>query len=638
MSIEIYMAAQRDALREMRTLKAEGENPYLPVLAEIVPEYTRLTQVHLGVQQIAVSQIAGTVTSGRTTAFSRSFGPLLEPNTEFASKWAVLYDAVLDEGLRQPVTVLEYYNRYYVAEGNKRVSVMRRLDAPLLEADVTRVLPAAEDSVRYRVYQEFLSFYEETRINFLLFTREGSYARLRELAGQTAGERWPSEAVYDLQSCLTRFTQAYEQQFGGKPPIPAGDALLIDLEVYGYAQSISKTPAEHARDIDRIRSEFLVAAADKPAVLLSHASETRPGLLSSMLHRQPSVLRCAFLYNSAPERSGWTYWHELGREALAETFGSRVETTYKADVTAEEAADVIEGWIGEGITVIFAASPVFLEACIRESALHPEIKILNCSLLASYHNVRSYYLRIYEAKFVLGMIAGAMTENDRIGYIADYPIYGVPASINAFARGAQMTNPRARVYLDWSTLPGHEPERALDEKGACLISSRDIRAPMLESRAFGLYHAHAGQIRNLAMPVWNWSRLYESILRSILIGAFAGEGEHNADRAMNYYMGMSSGAIDLALSERLPTGVRQLAELMQDSVRRGDIHPFTGPMRDQDSTLHLEAGAILDRQDIIRMDYLADNVEGVIPKLADLTDTAQRLVRLQGIRAAVQNS
>ena len=115
------------------------------------------------------------------------------------------------------------------------------------------------------------------------------------------------------------------------------------------------------------------------------------------------------------------------------TFGSRVETVCSENVSQADAESVIEQFIADGYDVIFAASPVFLDACIRQCAAHPNAKILNCSVLASYHNVRSYYLRIYEAKFILGAIAAALSEGDSIGYIADYPIYGTPASVNAFA-------------------------------------------------------------------------------------------------------------------------------------------------------------------------------------------------------------
>ena len=353
-----------------------------------------------------------------------------------------------------------------------------------------------------------------------------------------------------------------------------------------------------------------------------------------MLRRPPQTVRCAFLYNRNPEISSWTYWHELGRKALEETFGSRVETVARADIQPEQAEGVIDELVKAGYDIVFATSPVFLDACIRQSVAHPEAKILNCSLLASYHNVRSYYLRIYEAKFILGAIAGTMTENDRIGYIADYPIYGVPASINAFALGAQMTNPRAKIYLDWSTLRAHSPESALRERDVHILSSRDISAPHMNTRAFGLYQEIDGQIANLAMPVWNWQKLYEGIVRSILTGAWTDEGSVNADRALSYYMGMSTDAIDIICSQRVPNRVRRLVDLLHERMHSGAFLPFVGPVNGQDGTLRVPEDVALTPQEIIRMDYLAENVVGRIPRIDELTDVAQRLVSLQGIRAA----
>ena len=532
MSMKHYLAARKEGLKQQHAAQARGQDPYLPVLSELVPTLNKLTQVPLGLVQIALDQIEGTATKGRTTAFSRGFMPLLEPDSEFASKWSVLYDGIVEDGLRQPIVALEYYNRFYIVEGNKRVSVMRRLDAVSIEADVTRVLPEPEDSERYRVYQEFLSFYADTKINFITFTREGSYEKLYKLMGKTPGKKWSPEDLFDFQSCFYRFQQAYSAKAEGSAPMPACDALLIYLEVFGYEDSVEKTPAEFGQEIERIWSEFVVAAANKPAALLSQPTEAKPGFLQSVWHKPPQTVRCAFLYNRSPQDSGWSYWHELGRKALEDTFGSRVETVCRECVAQEDAQEVIERFIEDGYDVIFAASPVFLDACIRQCAIHPNAKILNCSLLASYHNVRSYYLRVYEAKFVLGAIAAALSESDEIGYIADYPIYGTPTSINAFALGAQMVNPRAQIVLEWSTLPGHSPEAALAARGVHIISSRDISAPHLESRAFGLYHEQDGVIANLAMPIWNWGKLYEGIVRSILTGAWSDEGEHNADRAM----------------------------------------------------------------------------------------------------------
>ena len=633
MAMEDYFLARKEGLRELHNMQLRGEDPSLPVLSELVPSLNHLTQVPLGLVQIGIDQIAGTATKGRTTAFSRSFLPLLDPNSEFASKWSLLFDGVVEEGLRQPVTALEYYNRFYIVEGNKRVSVMRRLDAVFIEANVTRVLPEPEDSERYRVYQEFLQFYDDTRLNTVYFEHEGDFARLYERLGKKPGERWSAEDVFDFQSFFYRFTQAYDEQ-EARPPMPAANAMLVYLEVFGYENSVSKAPAEFREDIRRIESEFAVAASGKPAALLAQPTEKQQSILQSVLRRPPQKVRCAFLYNRNPEASSWTYWHELGRNALEETFGKRVETVARADTAPEQAGAVIDELVRAGYDIVFATSPVFLDACIRQSVAHPEAKILNCSLLASYHNVRSYYLRIYEAKFILGAIAGTMTENDRIGYIADYPIYGVPASINAFALGAQMTNPRAKIYLDWSTLRAHSPESALRERDVRILSSRDISAPHMKTRAFGLYQEIDGQIQNLAMPVWNWQKLYEGIVRSVLTGAWTDEGSVNADRALSYYMGMSTDAIDIISSQRVPSRVRRLVELLHERMRAGAFLPFVGPVCGQDGAVRVPEDVALTPQEIIRMDYLAENVVGRIPRIDELSDVAQRLVSLQGIRAA----
>ncbi len=631
MAIDHYLHAQKKAQKFTHALQTKGEDTSLPVLSEIVPELNRLTQVPLGLVQIPLNLIEGTATRGRTTAFARNFMPLLDSTSEFAYKWYTLYDDVIIHGLRDPIIAYEYYNRFYVVEGNKRVSVMRTLDAVSIEANVTRVLPEPEDSERYRVYQEFLKFYADSKINFIHFTHEGCYKRLYAALNKIPGDKWTADEVTDLHSCYHRFAQAYDNP---KNPLPTADAFLKYIEMFGYAESVDFTPMQFQQKIVKVWPEFVVAAAGKPAALLNQPSEKQPTLLNSMLRRVPNPLRCAFVYNHAPDVGAWTYGHELGRKALENTFGSRIQTTARENVSPQDASGVIDELAREGYHVIFTASPVLLDACIKQSVAHPETKILNCSLLASYHNVRSYYLRIYEAKFILGAIAGAMSDNNLIGYIADYPIYGVPASINAFALGAQMTNPRAKVYLKWSSLPDTDPEEELSATGVHIISNRDISAPRMESRAFGLYHKKDGYIHNLAMPIWNWEKVYQGIARSILSGAWDEDASSHSDRALSYFMGMSTDAIDLLCSQRLPARVRRLVDLLHERIRSGAFLPFVGPIADQEGVIRVEEDVALTPEEIIRMDYLAQNVVGRIPNIDELSDVAKALVSMQGVKAA----
>ena len=130
--------------------------------------------------------------------------------------------------------------------------------------------------------------------------------------------------------------------------------------------------------------------------------------------------------------------------------------------------------------MIFTTSPEFLSASLRVAVNHPEIKILNCSLNASHKYIRTYYGRMYEAKFLIGVLAGVMTDTNKIGYIADYPIFGMTANINAFALGVKMVNPKAKIYLEWSTLKENEHidlTAKLYSLGATYISHQDMIIP-----------------------------------------------------------------------------------------------------------------------------------------------------------------
>ena len=116
----------------------------------------------------------------------------------------------------------------------------------------------------------------------------------------------------------------------------------------------------------------------------------------------------------------------------------------------------MEEAIHAGCNIIFTTTPTFAQESLRAAITHPEVRILNCSLNTTHRYIRTYYTRMHEAKFLMGAIAGEMAENDKIVYIADYPILGTIAQINAFALGAQMTNPRAKGYLEWSTILSYQ--------------------------------------------------------------------------------------------------------------------------------------------------------------------------------------
>ena len=353
-------------------------------------------------------------------------------------------------------------------------------------------------------------------------------------------------------------------------------------------------------------------------------------LVSSMF---PGSLTAAVINELEPEESAWIRSHLQGIDYLREALGDRVKILICNGVgTGERAESVMEEAIAAGAQVLFTTTAPMIHVCRKVAARHPQVRILNCSVSMPYTGVRTYYGRLFEAKFLSGAIAGAMSRSNTLGYVADYPIFGVPAGINAFALGAQLTNPRARVELAWSCVPG-DPIKALLDRGIDVISALDIPTPdQFRGKQGACQIQPNGEISLLASPYWNWGAFYVKIVRSILNGGWEALNAGKNDRqAVNYWWGMASGVIGLRLSEELPEGVRTMAQIIQRGIHDGSISPFHRKISSQDGQLRNDGSQWLTPEELLHMDWLCDIVDGSIPDFDALLPMSQKIVRLQGI-------
>jgi basic membrane lipoprotein Med (substrate-binding protein (PBP1-ABC) superfamily) len=224
-----------------------------------------------------------------------------------------------------------------------------------------------------------------------------------------------------------------------------------------------------------------------------------------------------------------------------------------------------------------------------------------------------------------------MAENDRVGYVAGYPIFGEPAAINAFALGARMVNPRARVELLWSCAR-KDCVQELRRRGISVISNRDAVSPDSDNLGYdwGTYKlGEDGELLALGTPCWNWGVFYEKLVRSVLKGDLE---EGPADRPINYWFGMDSGVVDIQLSDSLPDGVRSLAQLLHGGLIRGEIDPFRTRILDQNGVLRCSGEEGLGAEGLMRMDWLCDNVIGEIPETWELDDSIIKTVKVSGVK------
>ena len=175
-------------------------------------------------------------------------------------------------------------------------------------------------------------------------------------------------------------------------------------------------------------------------------------------------------------------------------------------------------------------------------------------------------------------------------------------------------------------------QEALQEEGISYISGEDMITPRTASREYGLYHKEEdGTCVNLATPILHWGKFYERIVKVISHGSSELKGM-KGKQAVNYWWGMSADVIDVICSQNLPHGTNRLISFLKSSIRAGSFQPFDGLIYSQGGVVQCKEDESLSPQEIITMNWLAENVVGRIPDFDELTPEAQSLVRLQGVK------
>ncbi len=631
--IKDYEEAYKRGKKCYQKMVSAGEDPYLPALEEVIADVDIVSEVNLGLKNIPANLIVGTAYAGRTNSFASNFMPLLDEDSEFAKKWSTLSQAHLEEGIREPIKVYEYMYHFYVVEGNKRVSVLKYFDAASIPAVVTRKIPAKTDDPDIQLYYEFMDFYEKTTIYRCIFSKPGSYERLEKLLPVGDG-KWNNDFRQDFLSVYYRFETAYEKSDEKELDLTPSDIFLKLIENYGYNELDGMSTREMGSCLSAMKKDLLLEERQKVEISLD-PNEKAPSKNIFNMFFSPSAPkpRIAFVHGESAEHSGWAYSHELGRLHLENVFGDRIETA-KFEITSEDTLSQYEELkkIAEkNYNVIFTTTPELVEASLKLAVERTDINILNCSINLPHKYVRTYYSRMYEAKYIMGAVAAALSDNDEIGYVADYPIYGMIANINAFAIGAKMINPKSRIVLGWDTVKNVDSQRLFTSNEITMISNRDMLAPGSTGRQFGLCMNKDGRVINLAMPITNWGAIYERIVRSMLSGAYRQEGKKDADLALNYWWGLSAGAIDVFYSHRIPKETARLIGLMKRAISTQIFVPFYGKFKDNKGNNHGVEGSTMSPEELMKMGWLVDNVVGYIPTVDMLVDEAKPIVNLQGV-------
>lgn len=331
------------------------------------------------------------------------------------------------------------------------------------------------------------------------------------------------------------------------------------------------------------------------------------------------ALKVGFVYVGPVGDGGWTYYHDVARLAAQDHFGDAVETTFVESVPeGADAERVLTQMALSGHKLIFTTSFGYMDPTVNVAAKFPNVNFEHATGYKTAANVSTYSARFYEGRAVTGHIAGNMTQSNKLGYIASFPIPEVIRGINSSFIHAQRANPDVEMKIIWLYTwfdPAKEADAAtaLIEQGVDVIFAHtDSTAPLAklaESGGYGFGQA-ADMIQYAPAPrlssiIDDWAPYYIERIQAQLDGSW---------ESVSTWDGISTGMVGIGeFSDEIPEDVRAEAQAMVDAIADGSYHPFTGPLNKQDGSVWLADGEVADDGTLGGMSFYVEGINGEIP-------------------------
>ena len=325
-------------------------------------------------------------------------------------------------------------------------------------------------------------------------------------------------------------------------------------------------------------------------------------------------LKVGFIFNGNIGDFGFTYAQNQGRLALEKELG--IETMWREMVPAtEESMDIMQALIDAGCTVIFSCSFGFMGYTAEMAERNPDIYFFHCSGYMTSENMSAYFGRMYQMRYLTGIVAGLRTETNQIGYVAAHPIPEVRRGINAFALGVKSVNPDAVVNVIWTHSwlnTGLERDLAMQliHAGSDVIAQhQDSLLPQIAAQEEGIwgigYNSPMGffsPTAYLTAAIWNWGPYMVDQVSQIIDGTW---------ESSNYWGGFETGIVMLEeLTDNVAPGTHEAVEEAMRHIRSG-FDVFTGPIYDNMGNLRLHPRATMLDSEKLSIDWFVDNVREV---------------------------
>lgn len=357
-------------------------------------------------------------------------------------------------------------------------------------------------------------------------------------------------------------------------------------------------------------------------------------------------IKAGFIYVGPVGDYGWTHAHDVARRQMEKKF-PWLKTIYVESVAEGDCARVIDRLVQEEkCDVVFTTSFGFMDATLAAGEKYPDKIFMHCSGYKRAKNVGTYFAELYQMYYLNGLMAGALTKTNKIGYVGAHPIPEVVRHINAFALGIKEVNPKAKVYVKW-LFSWYEPAKAREAAETLIAEGCDALAITEDSIAtieVGQSHTARGkQIFTFSHyspmqkfgpdsvvsgQLVDWSILYEDILIRIYTGVWRADdwwwlakekaallgGEPGQPINPKFIPALKEVSVEDKLLGKISVYDLVMKRLEQMSEPTILFDPFTGPIEDQQGKLRLKAGERASHDMLWKMDWFVPNVEGSIPK------------------------
>jgi basic membrane protein A len=317
-------------------------------------------------------------------------------------------------------------------------------------------------------------------------------------------------------------------------------------------------------------------------------------------------LRIGFVLLSDTADNGWNETHYRGIRSACDSLGVQMSLITEIPEERVPLEKAVNDMIADNLKIIVLTSysyPIIIKDIIES---HPDVMFYGINWEFDAPNYKAYFARIYQARYLAGILAGAMTKTNNVGYVAAMKNIQVYRGLNAFILGVQSVNPKAKVYVRWTNswnegeVETENANKLIDSSGIDVIAFHQDRAYIIEvAEKRGVYcignHVENNRFSSkmLSSIALNWGIIYKDFIQDYI--------QKKDNENMDYWLGLEKDAVGLAFySSEVPDSVKTLVNDAIERIKAG-YNMFSGRIVDSNGKVRSEEGETIS-DEVLRSD------------------------------------